>query len=180
MRQPVKYRLRAGAGLPAAPHCHGLHASAACVRTPYLLAPSGERLTSAQWADYRTACATSRHHRRCSSVRSPADVARRHHGGQSTGQHRSQAQDAVLCDRRLCQLPNAAAPSLRIEVLPLHPRPLRGTPLRVALLGVARLPTLLYPVDRIRRDSPLDIGIEKFIAPLFGKIISNRRIAGRL
>ena len=31
--------------------------------------------------DYRTACVTSRHHRRCSSVRSPAGVTRWHHGG---------------------------------------------------------------------------------------------------
>ena len=37
--------------------------------------------------DYRTACATSRHHRRCSSVRSPAGVARRHHGGRRVTRH---------------------------------------------------------------------------------------------
>ena len=37
--------------------------------------------------DYRTACVTSRHHRRCSSVRSPAGVTRRHHGGRPATRH---------------------------------------------------------------------------------------------
>ena len=37
--------------------------------------------------DYRTARATSRHHRRCSSVRSPAGVARRRHGGRPATRH---------------------------------------------------------------------------------------------
>jgi len=37
--------------------------------------------------DYRIACATSRHHRRCSSVRSPAGVARRRHGGRPATRH---------------------------------------------------------------------------------------------
>ena len=37
--------------------------------------------------DYRTACVTSRHHRRCSSVRSPAGVSRRHHGGRPATRH---------------------------------------------------------------------------------------------
>ena len=37
--------------------------------------------------DYRTACVTSRHHRRCSSVRSPAGVTRWHHGGRPATRH---------------------------------------------------------------------------------------------
>ena len=37
--------------------------------------------------DYRTARATSRHHRCCSSVRSPAGVARRLHGGRPAARH---------------------------------------------------------------------------------------------
>ena len=36
---------------------------------------------------YRTACVTSRHHRRCSSVRSPAGVTRRRHGGRPATRH---------------------------------------------------------------------------------------------
>ena len=70
-------------------------------------------------------------------VRSPAGVARRHLVGQRTARHRSQAQDAVLCVRRPCHLPGAAAPPLRAEGSPFHPRPLRGITLRVALRGVA-------------------------------------------
>ena len=37
--------------------------------------------------DYGTARATSRHHRRCSSVRSPAGVAQRRHGGRPAARH---------------------------------------------------------------------------------------------
>ena len=64
--------------------------------------------------DYRTACATSRHHRRCSSVRSPAGVTWRRHGGRPATRHPHGA--GLLrcrCGRpaAVFQIPSVAAPT---------------------------------------------------------------------
>jgi len=47
--------------------------------------------------DYRTACVTSRHHRRCSSVRSPAGVARWHHSRRKACRPPSSLRKLVRC-----------------------------------------------------------------------------------
>jgi len=90
--------------------------------------------------DYRTARVTSRRHRRCSSVRSPAGVARRHHGGRPATRHPHRA--SLL--RCRCGRPAAVftspvwqPPPLRVERLPpdtatgSHSRRVLRTPYRL-------------------------------------------------
>ena len=55
-------------------------------------------------------------------------VSPRHHGGQRTGPHRSQAQDAVLCVRRRCQRTQCVSPAAMRRGLAAQPASLaRGS-----------------------------------------------------